>query len=108
MNLRELARGKPCLIRIPGVCNHDPETTVLCHLRMAGISGMGLKAHDWFAAWGCSACHDYVDGRTATLDSYATRRLALLEGVIRTQHELLQRGIGPEVSEAGRRARAGA
>lgn len=87
MKLRELARGKPCLIRIPGVCNHNPETTVLCHLRMAGISGMGLKANDLLGAWGCSDCHRYCD--THGIDG----RTALLEGMARTLHQLIERGL---------------
>jgi hypothetical protein len=84
MNLRAYAKGKPCLIRIPNVCNGNPETVVLCHLRMAGISGMGLKANDLLGAWGCSACHRYVD--THGIDG----RTALLEGMARTQAEILK------------------
>lgn len=86
MNLRNCARGMPCMIRIPNVCNGNPETTVLCHLRMAGISGMGLKANDLLGAWGCSSCHTYVD--THGIDG----RTALLEGMARTQALLLERG----------------
>ena len=52
MNLREYARGKPCMIRLPGICNRDNTTTVLCHERISGLSGAGLKAPDFFAAWG--------------------------------------------------------
>lgn len=46
MNLRKLAKGKECQIRIPGVCCGDKDTVVLCHFRMAGISGAGLKSPD--------------------------------------------------------------
>lgn len=87
MNLRNYAQGMSCMIRIPGVCNRNPETTVLCHLRMAGISGMGLKANDLLAAWGCSDCHRYVD--THGIDG----RTALLEGIARTQAQLIERGF---------------
>jgi len=86
MNLRNLARDQPCMIRMPGVCNGDNSTTVLCHLRMAGITGMGMKANDLLGAWGCSACHRYVD--THGMDG----RTALLEGMARTQAILLERG----------------
>lgn len=96
MNLRKLARGKPCMVRAPGVCNGNPETTVLAHVRIAGISGMGYKAPDWFGAWSCSACHDYVDGRVPSLDAYDGRRLLLLEGMVRTQYEVLEMGHRPE------------
>jgi hypothetical protein len=87
MNLRKLAQGRPCMIRMPGICNGNPETTVLCHLRMVGLSGMGLKANDLLGAWGCSDCHRYVD--THGMDG----RTALLEGMARTQAFLLNTGL---------------
>jgi hypothetical protein len=95
-DLRKLARGQLCMVRVPLVCIGDPLTTVLAHVRLIGVSGMSVKAPDWFAAWACSACHDYVDGRTPTMDSYDTRRLLLLEGMVRTQYELLSRGVLPQ------------
>jgi hypothetical protein len=94
--LRELARGEMCMVRVPGICNANPETTVLAHVRMIGLSGMGMKSPDWFGAWACSACHDYVDGRHSHRSSAVQRRLDLLEGMVRTQHELLKRGYLPE------------
>lgn len=33
-NLRKEARGRECQVRIYGVCNGNPETTVLAHYRM--------------------------------------------------------------------------
>ncbi len=85
--LRKLARGRDCQIRLPGVCNFNPETTVLAHYRMAGVSGMGMKAPDVCAAWACSACHSYVDSHRDD----ATAR-SFLEGVIRTQYALVKEG----------------
>lgn len=89
--LRELARGQECAIRIPGVCNHDPATTVLAHYRMAGICGTGQKPPDECGAWACSSCHDWVDGRVKT-EHIDTMRLYHLEGVMRTLHELSRLG----------------
>jgi hypothetical protein len=80
MNLRKAARGRGCMIRLPGICNHNSETTVLAHVRLAGVSGMGIKADDLLGAWACSACHDAIDRRSHTdLDRDAVR-LAHLEG----------------------------
>jgi hypothetical protein len=79
------------MIRLPN-CNHDPETTVLTHYRLAGYSGMGQKPDDFaFGAWACSACHDAVDGRTE-LEGHdrAVIRLAHAEGCLRTQAELVK------------------
>lgn len=95
--LTESARGQDCQIRIPGVCNFDPETTVLAHLPGGG---MGKKQPDWMGAFACSACHDAIDGRTrppgrwtrhgADLDYY---RIAHYEGVIRTQAIWFEMGL---------------
>jgi len=86
--LRLLARNRECQIRLPGICNHNPETTVLAHYRMAGLSGMGMKAPDICGSWACSNCHTYVD--THRDDSTAR---AFLEGVLRTQAALIGLGI---------------
>ena len=85
MNLRQAARNKPCMVRLP-CCNHNDETTVLAHYRLAGTCGMGMKPEDEQAAWCCSACHDVVDGRVK-LDGYtkAEIREAHANGVFRTQ-----------------------
>lgn len=91
MNLRHAAEMRPCMIRLPGICSHNDQQTVLCHGKLPGISGAGLKAPDLFGAWGCLPCHDEVDRRTRNLDSDFVR-LAFLEGVMRTQYVLIQEG----------------
>ncbi len=92
-DLRKLARGRPCQVRLEGVCNGDPSTTVLAHVRMVGVSGMGRKAPDILAAYACSSCHDAID-RRAHLDLEREHvRLAHLEGVMRTQALLIREGF---------------
>jgi hypothetical protein len=88
MNLRKAAQGRPCMVRLPDICNHNPETTVLAHIRMAGISGMGIKADDLLGAWACSACHDAIDRRSNTDLDRDYVRLAHLEGMARTIAQL--------------------
>jgi hypothetical protein len=92
MNLRELARNKQCMVRLVGICNFDPATTVLAHFRMAGISGAGMKPPDLIGAWACHSCHDVVDGRRMTDMTREAVRLAFLEGVVRTQAALISYG----------------
>lgn len=93
MNLRKLAKGKPCLVRLPGVCNGNPETTVLAHYRMVHLSGLGMKSPDIFGAWSCSDCHDAIDRRAHVKDlSREYVQLAHLQGVLRTQAELIALG----------------
>ena len=55
------ARGQDCVLNIPGVCNHNPETTVLAHV---GHHGSAKRNHDEDAVFCCSACHDAIDYRT--------------------------------------------
>lgn len=88
--LTKSARGRECQIRIPGVCNRDDSTTVLCHL---GGAGMGIKHDDRHAAFGCSACHDAVDGRIKTDYPNTLLKLFHLEGVIRTQQIWIKDGL---------------
>lgn len=62
--IRRAARNQDCTIQLPGICNRDPATSVLCHSNsLADGKGMGIKAPDTAAAFGCSACHDVLDGR---------------------------------------------
>ena len=88
--LRKSARGRECKIRLPGVCNFDPETTVLAH---RNGSGMGIKAPDFAASFSCSACHDAVDGRSKT--SYSTDQLRIWhdDGIFRTQEVWEREGL---------------
>lgn len=83
-NLRNLARGRPCMVRLPG-CDGGGDTTVLAHYRLAGYCGVGMKPPDMLGAWCCASCHDLVDSRrfiaNLTKDEI---RLAHAEGVMRT------------------------
>lgn len=88
MNLRQLARDKPCMIRLPGICNRDPATTVLAHYRLISISGLGIKAPDILGAWACYDCHAVVDGQRTSDLTPEQRRLALAEGMARTIAQL--------------------
>jgi len=60
--LLEMARGRPCLLLVPGVCNHRIDTTVAAHsnLSIHGKAG-ARKADDQYSVWGCSACHYWLD-----------------------------------------------
>lgn len=64
--IRQSARNEDCTIRLPQICNFNPETTVLCHpnTHRAG-KGKGLKAADELGAYGCSDCHAVLDGNRA-------------------------------------------
>ena len=93
MNLRKEARGRGCMVRIPEVCNHNSETVVLCHYRLAGVSGIGMKSPDILGAWACSACHDAIDRRAHTDLDRDYVRLLHLEGMARTLAQLNREGL---------------
>lgn len=89
IDYRKLARGQECQIREPGVCNFDTTTTVLAHVRIIGISGMGHKVPDLLASWACSDCHAWCDsGASPKME----RDLSLLRGMARTQAALIRMG----------------
>jgi len=72
------------MIRIPGVCNWNPETTVLCH---QNGGGMGIKTDDSEGAFGCSNCHSAVDGVPLIKHNFTHDEIKLmfLEGAVRTR-----------------------
>jgi len=93
MKLRKEARGRGCMVRIPEVCNHNSETVVLAHYRLAGVSGIGMKSPDVLGAWACSACHDAIDRRAHTDLDRDYVRLLHLEGMARTLAQLNREGL---------------
>lgn len=84
LNLRRFAKGKPCQVRVPGVCNFNPETTVLAHIRLGGVGGAGMKPPDLCAVHCCSACHDLIDGRRKHEITQLVRESYILHGLLRT------------------------
>ncbi len=89
--LRKSARGEECTLQIHPYCNGNPETVVLCHLPSG--SGMGQKSPDWWAAYGCSACHDVIDGRSGDLLDADIRNECMRRGHFRTLYLMIQKGL---------------
>lgn len=89
--IRQSARGKDCQVRIPGCCNHNPETVIHAH---KNGGGMGMKEHDLLGARCCSACHDAVDGRNNS-HKFTQHEIEIMfyEGIFRTQKQLLIEGL---------------
>jgi hypothetical protein len=61
-HLLTMARGRYCLLRVPGVCIGGTETTVASHsnLSIHGKAG-ARKANDEYHVPGCFACHRWLD-----------------------------------------------
>lgn len=89
------ARGQPCYLRLPG-CSHDPEQTVLAHIRRGNTAGVGRKPIDLCGIPMDDHCHAIYDGRVkseysrAELDADALRGLCqwlthlAAEGLVKT------------------------
>lgn len=88
--LTKSARGQDCQVRIPNVCNHNPDTVVLAHLNGGGG---GMKHDDIHGAYACSTCHAWLDGGYVHHFNRDYRDLLHLEAVIRTQIIMLDKGL---------------
>lgn len=86
--LRKSAQGQDCTLRIPGVCNFNPETVVLAHVGRK--RGMGSKCHDIHAVYACSNCHTYIDGSGRL---YKETRGYILDALEETQLIMLEEGL---------------
>jgi hypothetical protein len=72
--LLEMARGRICLLMVPGVCTGDVATTVACHSNWQEHGKAGArKADDCYTVWGCVACHSWLDSGKA--DAQTKRRI---------------------------------
>jgi len=95
INLRKEAKGRQCTVAIPGVCNGNPETTVLAHLNNKPLfrCGMSQKVPDWAACFACSDCHDLLDGRTKS-EYYTDDEIKIMhyDAIMRTQMILRKEG----------------
>lgn len=90
------ARGQPCTLRFPGICNNDPATTVWAHLNGGRYGkGMGMKAHDILGAHACFACHTYLDTGHGTKPRISNEALleCVLGGVTETYVRLVKMGL---------------
>ncbi|MGV8950125.1 MAG: nuclease domain-containing protein [Cypionkella sp.] len=90
------ARGAPCSVRFPGICNGNAETTVWCHLNGHAFGkGAGIKAHDIAGFAGCSSCHEYYDRGHGTKPLLSTDTLleCVLSAVLESYVRLIVSGV---------------
>jgi hypothetical protein len=90
--IRLSAKGEECTFQLPGVCSHNREETVLCHLPDES-HGMARKSDDISAAYGCRSCHDAIDGRVAYDWEPGEREWYLRRAMSRTWRRLIQKGV---------------
>jgi len=90
LKITQSAEGEGCQVRLDGVCNFNPETTIFAHL---GGAGMGTKQPDLMGAYCCSSCHDVVDLKKFCAITPQMVRVYFYEGIFRTQQILLDKGL---------------
>lgn len=97
--LLQMAKGRACLLLVPGICNHRMDTTVACHENQS--KGMAIKASDERSVWGCFACHLWFDAGTAPR---AQKRQTFMEAHLRQVLAWRQIATDPAEPERFRRA----
>lgn len=90
--LRQSAKGEDCTLNIAGVCNYNPETTVLAHLPDE-TKGTGKKSDDISSCFACSDCHDVIDGRRSYRFERGDLNFYLRRAMVRTWRKWIERGI---------------
>lgn len=93
--ITKFARGRQCTCRIPGVCNHDPATSVWAHLASVRWgSGTAQKVKDACGLIACSACHDVIDGRVSD-SGWSVKEIKLMayEGHMESLVMLIEEGV---------------
>ncbi|MCG5538969.1 nuclease domain-containing protein [Halorhodospira sp. 9622] len=89
--LLDSARGRPCELRVPGVCQGGTETTVAAHSNWSEDGkAAGQKADDIFHARACAACHRWLDEGSAP---DAEKRELFHRGLKRTWRRLIDEGV---------------
>lgn len=90
--IRDSAKGEECTLKIPGTCNYDAETTVLCHFTLHNGGSAKLNG-DLSAGYGCSGCHDVLDGRTVYDWMSGDKEFYMRRSMVRTLDRLVDKGI---------------
>jgi len=68
--LLDMAKGRRCLLCVPGICCAALDTIVAAHsnLTIHGKAG-ARKADDCYSVWACHACHSWLDQGPAPADA---------------------------------------
>ena len=105
-NLLDMARGQPCLLGVPGVCQGGTETTVAAHSNWSIHGKAGArKAHDCYSVWSCAACHiGWLDQGRATAAEKQAVFLAGHARQVQRWQEIATSSAAPDRDAASARA----
>ena len=92
--IRQSAKGEDCTVNVVGICNYNPETTVLAHIQLKGHGGMSTKPSDMMACYACSECHDFLDNRNHTKSIEQEFKTDYqLSALAKTHERLIDKGL---------------
>ena len=74
------------------VCNYNSETTVLCHFTLHNGGSARLNG-DLSAGYGCSDCHNAIDGRRQIKFGLRGREFYMRRSMVRTLDRLVEKGL---------------
>lgn len=86
------SRGRPCKLRIAGICTGGGEDTVFAHIRDQH-TGRSIKASDVSGADACRACHAKFDGHAGDPLSQEDWLFYAVRGLQETLEDRIRRGI---------------
>lgn len=87
--IMQAAKGQRCTFNIAGECNYDSNTTVSCHLP-DGSGGSNKLTGPLSLAFGCSGCHDVIDGRVFSEISAEDKEFYMRRGMMRAINRLIE------------------
>ena len=91
--ITQSAKDEDCTLAIVGVCNYDSSTVVVCHLS-DGSGGSNRLTGPLNICFGCSRCHDEIDGRTGyKLTTEVQREFYMRRAMNRTINRLIEKGL---------------
>ena len=85
----DAAQGEQCTLQIAGVCCHDAETVVACHLPN-GSGGSNRLTGPLSIAFGCHKCHHLIDHPNDLVLPRADREFYMRRGMMRTLNRLIE------------------
>ncbi|ABO60580.1 DUF1364 domain-containing protein (plasmid) [Burkholderia vietnamiensis] len=106
--ITDSARGETCALRLPGVCNRDPETTVWAHgndVEGGKAKGKKLLRYDHIGCYACYSCHMVLDGQAKRPAHLALEQVREAELLARAEsaQKLKDKGLWPTDEQLARK-----
>ena len=91
--ITESAEGESCTVRLPGICSHDPRTTVFAHLNGSGMALKTVSEGVDLGCYACFDCHEYLDGGYVRTSTREQRDFEHYRATLETIIKLIEKGL---------------